>query len=323
VVDRQEPAVQVTCLGEALAVLVPEPGGPHYTLTVGGAEANVACALSALGVRARWVGRLGDDHFGRTILRTLAERGVDVALAETDPVRLTGLYIKELTDPPTDGQAPTGPDGAAAPMTRMRYYRAGSAASAMGPQLAAEPAVRDAPLLHLTGITPALSESCAALVEAILAAPRRDRLVSFDVNLRPALWTGRDPSLLIDLARRADLVFIGADEAEAICGTGEPDRLRALMPEPRTLVVKQGAAGAVAHEGGQAVHAPAVPVDVVELTGAGDAFAAGFIAGQLRGLSLPGRLGLGTRAAASALRVRGDLGELGDLAAHRDLAGAA
>jgi len=286
----------VTCLGEAMALLIPDPDGSRYTLSVGGAEANVACALAALGVPARWAGRVGNDHFGRVVLRTLAERGVDISAVEVDPARQTGLYAKEIVER----------------STRMRYYRSGSAACAMGPRLADTPAIRDVPLLHLSGITPALSDSCAALVDAILTAPRPGRLVSFDVNLRPALWPGRDPAILLDLARRADLVFVGADEAEALCGVGAPDQLRRLLPEPRTLVVKQGADGAVGFEAGRRIHVPALPVEIAEPTGAGDAFAAGFIAATLRGLSLRDRLRLGTLAAACALRVRGDLGTMPD-----------
>jgi 2-dehydro-3-deoxygluconokinase len=294
----------VTCLGEALAVLVPEPAGgpggtpqqPSYALSVGGAEANVACALAGLGVPARWAGRVGGDDFGRAVLATLAGRGVDLSAVEVDPDRQTGLYVKEIV-----GQS-----------TRMRYYRAGSAACAMHPGFAAVPAIRDAQVLHLSGITAAISPSCFNLVETLLDAPRAGRLVSFDVNLRPALWAGRDPAVLLDLARRADLVFVGADEAEALCGVADPDALRRLLPEPRILVVKQGADGAVGFEAGRREHAPALPVEIAEPTGAGDAFAAGFLAATLRGLPLRDRLRLGTYAAAGALRVRGDLGPVPD-----------
>lgn len=307
----------VTCVGEALAVLLPdgEPDeGPRgYTLAVGGAEVNVACSLTALGVSASWVGRVGDDHFGRVVLRTLAGHGVDISGVEVDPLRQTGLYVKEITA--------SRPDAAASTSTVMRYYRTGSAACAMGPHLAGAPIIHDSALLHLSGITLALSESCAAFVDAVLVAPRPGRTVAFDVNLRPALWRGRDPAPLLDAARRADLVFIGADEGAALCGTGDPDELRRLLPEPRTLVVKQGADGAVGFGDGERVHVPAVPVQVAEPTGAGDAFAAGFIAGTLRALRLRDRLRLGTLAASCALRVRGDLGVMpGPAAVDRFLA---
>jgi 2-dehydro-3-deoxygluconokinase len=288
-----------------LAVLIPDEDATGYALTVGGAEANVACTLAALGFPARWVGRVGDDHFGRVILRTLAGHGVDVSEVEVDPRRQTGLYVKEIVTSRADAV-----DGS--PSTVMRYYRAGSAACDMKPALAEAAAIRGTPLLHFSGITAALSDSCAALADAFLGSPQPGRIVAFDVNFRPALWTGRDPAVLIDLARRADLVFIGADEAEAVCGVGDPDELRRLMPEPRTLVVKQGADGAIGFEAGERVEVPALPVEIAEPTGAGDAFAAGFIAGTLRDLPLRDRLRLGTLAASCALRVRGDLGTMPD-----------
>ena len=300
---------QVTCLGEAMALFVPDdpyqPGCPlgaafaagsgsaalGYTAQIGGAESNVACALARLGVPARWIGRVGDDRFGRLVVETLAGHGVDVSEIEIDGGRPTGLYVKEFT----------------ASGTRMRYYRSGSAASAMSPAMAGRPAVRDAPVLHLSGITAALSDSCAALLETLVNFPQRGRTVSFDINWRPALWTGREPGMLLRLAQRADLVFVGTDEAEELWGVGDPDQIRRLISAPRTLVVKRGADGAVAFEGGETVRVGALPVDVVEATGAGDAFAAGYLAGLVRRLPLRARLSLGARTARTALMVPGDV----------------
>jgi 2-dehydro-3-deoxygluconokinase len=320
---------EVTCLGETMAVFVPDPsnaaglrtemgtgpgvpgaaagsGGYGYTVQIGGAESNVACALAQLGIPVNWIGRVGDDRFGRLVLDTLARQGVDVSGAETDPNRPTGLYVKEFTA--------TG--------TRMRYYRSGSAATAMSPALAARPAVRDARWLHLSGITPALSDGCAALAEAVMTGPVRGRTVSFDLNWRPALWAGRDPALLLRLARRADLVFVGLDEAEALWGLTDPDQVRRLIPGPRTLVVKRGAEGATGYEGGQTVRVGAPAVSVVEPTGAGDAFAAGFLAGSVRRLPLQARLGLAARTARSALLVPGDFAPAPVLAGKPGLAAA-
>jgi 2-dehydro-3-deoxygluconokinase len=301
-------SAQVACLGESMAVLVPDAVGPGYGVTVGGAESNTACALAGLGVRAAWIGRVGDDRFGRLILDTLTGRGVDVSGVEVDPVRPTGLYVKEITEAGT----------------RLRYYRSGSAASAMSGECARSAALRAAPFVHLTGITAALSDGCGELVAAILAAPRSGvhpgvhtgvhpaRRVSFDLNWRPALWRERDPAVLLTLARRADLVFVGADEAAELWGTGEPQRIRDLLPEPATVVVKLGADGAVGFGPEGAVSVPAPRVEVVEPTGAGDAFAAGYLAGVVRGLPLRARLRLGCLTAASALLVRGDLGAAPD-----------
>jgi 2-dehydro-3-deoxygluconokinase len=164
-------------------------------------------------------------------------------------------------------------------------------------------------VLHLSGITPALSDSCLALVRALLDAPRGDTLVSFDVNHRPVLWADRDVSVLADLAARADLVLTGDDEAARVWGTGDPSRLRELLPAVRTLVVKHGEHGATLVEGGAPpLFAPALRVDVVEPVGAGDAFAAGFLAATLRGADPATRLRRGHLQAAATLLTHDDVG---------------
>jgi 2-dehydro-3-deoxygluconokinase len=135
-------------------------------------------------------------------------------------------------------------------------------------------------------------------------------LVSFDVNFRPVLWSGRDPGVLRELADAADIVLTGDDEAQAVWGTGDPAALHALLPGPATLVVKHGERGVTLVEGGAPpVFAPALRVDVVEPVGAGDAFAAGFLAATLRGADPVTRLRSGHLQAASTLRTHDDVGE--------------
>ncbi|MFC5692385.1 sugar kinase [Amycolatopsis mediterranei] len=279
-----------------MALFVPaEPGPPdevkHWVRTIGGAESNVACNLPTLGVRSGWVSAVGDDPFGRAMLREVASHGVDVSVCSVDPLRPTGLYVKE-----------SGAGG-----SPVRYYRTGSAASGMGPALLDRLDLDGVRVLHLSGITPALSDSCLALVRALLEMPRGDRLISFDVNLRPALWAGRDPGLLAELAARADIVLTGDDEARQVWGTGDPVELRALLPGPRTLVVKHGERGATLVEG-EPLFAPALKVDVVEPVGAGDAFAAGFLAATLRGAPPLERLRQGHLQAAVTLLTHDDVG---------------
>ncbi len=287
---------EVLCVGESMALFVPaEPGPPdevkHWVRTIGGAESNVACNLPTLGIRSGWVSAVGDDPFGRAMLREVASHGVDVSACSIDPLRPTGLYVKE-----------SGAGG-----SPVRYYRAGSAASAMDPSLLDRLDLDGVRVLHLSGITPALSVSCLALVRALLEMPRGDRLISFDVNLRPALWAGRDPGLLAELAGRADIVLTGDDEARQVWGTGDPAKLRALLPGPRTLVVKHGERGATLVEG-EPLFAPALKVDVVEPVGAGDAFAAGFLAATLRGATPLERLRQGHLQAAVTLLTHDDVG---------------
>ncbi|WP_103888706.1 sugar kinase [Actinacidiphila yanglinensis] len=284
-------AAFVPAAGEGLAA------ADSVRVAVAGAESNTATYLAELGVPARWVSAVGADPLGTRVLAQVAACGVDVAGVRTDPARPTGLMVK---DP--------GPEG-----TRVHYYRRGSAASALGPGVLAEPAVRDAALLHLTGITPALSETCRALVRQALDGPWP---VSFDVNFRPALWEGgaggEAPEVLRDLADRADLVLVGLDEAQALWGPriAAPADLRALLPGPRLLVVKDGPRAATAYDGKQACTVPARAVDVVEPVGAGDAFAAGFLAGLHRGEPLARALRLGHLTAGAALAVTSDHGPL-------------
>ncbi|MEU1225001.1 sugar kinase [Streptomyces sp. NPDC005828] len=291
----------VVCLGESMVTFLPSRPGrladvPSFTRAIGGAESNVACALAAAGHRVRWVGRVGRDGFGDHLVDTIASYGVDVGGVGRDPDRPTGVYFRTDSDRATSAH-------------EVVYYRAGSAASAMSPATVSYESVADARILHLTGITAALSASCLALVRE-LTAPRPGRpLVSFDVNHRPGLWReGGAAEVLLSLARRADIVFVGADEAAALWGVADPAAIREVLAEPAVVVVKGGGEGAVAFERGAASFpAPAPHVTVLSTVGAGDAFAAGFLSATLRGLGTRDRLRHGHLAAAAVLTVPGDL----------------
>ncbi|MGW4021252.1 sugar kinase [Streptomyces sp. NPDC005009] len=308
---------------------------PSFDRGIGGAESNVACVLAAAGHTTRWISRVGADGFGDHLVEAIGGYGVDVSHVRRDPARPTGIYFRTAGDRATDAH-------------EVAYYRAGSAASAMTAADLDLEAVRAGRILHLSGITPALSTDCLTLIRE-LTAPHPDRpLISFDVNHRPALWRDpHGPEVLLDLARGADIVFVGEDEAEEAWGiTGGPSRIREALPEPELLVVKQGAHRAVAFgptagsrtrlpAGSRAAGAarvgadgtpqapgsattprpapvqgtyePALKVDVVATTGAGDAFAAGFLSATLRDLPLRDRLRHGHLMAAAALTTPGDL----------------
>ncbi|MEV4616117.1 sugar kinase [Kitasatospora sp. NPDC049258] len=300
------------CIGESMAVLLPERTGPleeaeTFRRGFGGAESNVACALAALGVGAAWISRVGADGLGRSLVAQIAAHGVDTSAVAVDPERPTGLYLKET------GSGRDHPHDLGAGRSRLHYYRRGSAASAMGPEILADPAAAPlldgAGLIHLTGITPALSDSCHRLVRTLLAVP--GKRISFDLNWRPALWAGRDRQALRFLMNGSHLVLLGADEAREVLGTDDPEGLRRLLPRPEVLVLKDDGhrSTAIARDGSTLAE-PALRVAVLEPTGAGDAFAAGYLAGVLRGLPERQRLRLGHLSAASALTVRGDLGVL-------------
>ncbi|MYW64814.1 sugar kinase [Streptomyces sp. SID8379] len=292
--------VDVVALGESMVTFLPGVPGrladvPSFDRGIGGAESNVACVLAAGGHRARWVSRVGADGFGDHLVEAIGAYGVDVTAVRRDPTRPTGIYFRTAGDRSSDAH-------------EVAYYRAGSAASAMSVATLDLDALRDGRVLHLSGITAALSADCLDLLHA-LTDGSTPGTVSFDVNHRPGLWrTPADARVLLDLARRADLVFVGEDEAEDAWGvTGGPDAIRAALPEPAVLVVKRGADGAVAYDEHGRHEEPAPRVDVVAAVGAGDAFAAGFLSATLRGLPAADRLRHGHLWAAAALTVPGDL----------------
>ncbi|MER7771242.1 sugar kinase [Kitasatospora sp. NPDC096140] len=319
---RPGPPPTAVCVGESMAVLLPDRPGPlesveTFRLSVGGAESNTAGVLAALGVPTAWISRVGADGFGRRLLAELAARGVDVSAVAVDPHRPTGLYFKEVG-------GSTGHDHDLGPgRSRLHYHRRGSAAAALSPALLADPdaarLLADARLLHLSGITAALSDDCLALLRALVVERRHTTgarpgggrgLVSFDLNWRPSLWRDRDPAVLPPLLDAADLLLLGADEAQAAFGTGDPAALRRRFPSPATVIVKDSARHVTAlGRDGTAVTEPALAVQVVEATGAGDAFAAGYLAGTVRGLDQRRRLRLGHLSAACALTARGDQAE--------------
>ncbi|ARQ72651.1 sugar kinase [Streptomyces marincola] len=300
----------VVCVGETMAQVTPLPGGridsrSELVLRPGGAESNVATALSALGHRAAWASRVGADPLGELLVTEIAAAGVDTRLVARDAGRPTGVFFK---DP-----APSG--------SSVYYYRAGSAASAMDVSAAA-PVVAAAPrVVHLSGITPVLSEGCRRLVDHLLFdRPVPGAVMSFDVNHRPALWDAREAAEpLLRLARAADVVFVGLDEAARLWPVTDAEGVRELIGAPVCLVVKSGADEAVCfpgetRDGGAeaVVREPAPAVDVVEPVGAGDAFAAGWLAGLLRGFDHGARLRLGHLAAGAALESISDQGTLPD-----------
>ncbi len=293
--------LDLLALGETMALVVPARPAPleeaeDFHVAIGGAESNVACHLAAAGHRAAWVSALGDDALGRRVRRDIAAHGVDVSAVTMDPSAPTGLYLKD-------------------PGQGVVYYRAGSAASRMGPETLERLDLASARIVHLTGITLALSESCRALVHAaIVAAREAGALVSVDVNHRPALWDSTEEAAreIRAAAEQADVLLVGRDEAEVLWGTATPDAIRELFPDVPHLVVKDADIEAVEFEGTVRTAVPTPRVEVVEPVGAGDAFAAGWFDGLLRGEGAEERLIRGHASAARALSSTKDLPTPGD-----------
>ncbi|WP_460798786.1 sugar kinase [Microbacterium sp. GXF0217] len=276
---HRAPAPALIALGETMALITP-PDTTRLTdseslhLTVGGAESNVAAHVALLGHRAAWVSALGDDALGHRVHDTLAEHGVDTRWVAFRADAPTGVYFKD-------------------PGHGVLYYRAGSAASRMTAESIVDIPLEDAAIVHVSGITPALSADCAALIDAVIdrVTGAGTGLLSFDVNHRAALWSAATAApVLRTLADRSDIVFVGLDEAQTLWGCATPDDVRALIPRPAHLIVKDGDVGATEFSAADPVFVPAIPTEVVEAVGAGDAFAAGWLAAHLTGAPAEERL---------------------------------
>jgi 2-dehydro-3-deoxygluconokinase len=287
----------VLCVGEPLIALAPEPGDlltdtDRVLVSEGGAELNVAVHLARLGFRVRFAGRVGDDPLGRRLHAVLRREGVDASGLTFDPTRPTGVYFKQY----------------ASAGTSFHYYRDGSAASALG-ELPYS-ACAGVSHVHLTGILPALSESCRRLTERLMTE-RREATRSFDVNYRAPLWKPEAAApVLRDLADRADIAFVGLDEAHALWGTETPEDVRRLLPNVGELIVKDSERPALTFvNGGGRVSEPPVAREVVDPVGAGDGFAAGYLAARLTGNDVRSALRLGHTIAAGVLGTHGDHGD--------------
>lgn len=290
---------EVFTLGEAMALIVPErkerlAEAQRFRIDTAGAESNVALHLSDLGHRVAWVGRLGQDPLGDRVSTALERGGVDLRWSRRDIEAPTAVFFK---DP--------GPVS-----TEVYYYREGSAGSRIEVEDVSALPFHGARLAHVSGVTLALGPGARAAVGAFLDLARGAGLTtSFDVNYRRKLWSPADAGpTLADAARQADLVFVGLDEAKALWGVGTPEDARALIGERPELVVKdEGRPVAVFAPGSDLPTRIAVaPVEVREPVGAGDAFAAGYLSGVLRGDDLTKRVGLGHSLATRALTTLSD-----------------
>lgn len=290
----------VVTLGETLALFAASgPGslrsGARFDFRIGGAESNVAIGLARLGVPAAWFGRVGTDSFGDEIVRSLRGEGVD-AHAVRDSLLRTGVMVKERRTPLHQ---------------QVSYYRAGSAGSALSADDIDDALIARAGVLHVTGITPALSASAASAVTHSIAVARASGvLVSLDVNYRAGLWSITEASERLGrLLPQIDLLFAGPEEGALFVDAHDDAAVLARSIAelgPREVVIKTGAAGATSFVDGEVHSATPPQVPVVDTVGAGDAFVAGYLTALLEG-RLPGeRLTFACVAGAFACMATGD-----------------
>ena len=286
--------------GESMGVVAADGIGPlaharTFSFGIGGAETNVAIGVARLGGEATWLGRVGPDTTGALIGRRLADAGVR-ALAIPDTM-FTGLMVRYHRS----GE-----------FMHVDYHRAGSAGSRLTPADVPVAELRAAGLVHVTGITPALSESCrAAVFQSVETALAAGVPVSLDVNYRSKLWSRLDAATVLrDLVSMVDIVFAGPDEASLFVDDDYPSGLAKLGPTE--VIIKDGGRGCLALINGERYQVPALPVTVVDPVGAGDAFVAGYLADRLAGEAPSQCLATAIATGAFAVTVPGDCEGLPD-----------
>jgi 2-dehydro-3-deoxygluconokinase len=297
-------ANEVVTAGETMVLGTPtQPGrlrhAPSLELKIGGAESNLAIALSRLGIHAGWVSYLGDDEPGQLVLDRVRAEGVDTSRVRRLEGHPTGLYLREKVGT----------------VARVYYYRRGSAASTMGP-LAFDPEyLQEARFLHLTGITPALSDECR---DFTLWAAREARAtgtrLSFDVNYRSKLWSPESAKAFVEeLLPHVDLLLVGDEEARALWDRDDEEFLKELSEKgPPEVVLKRGAQGSMLLFEDRVLEQPGVEVTEVDSVGAGDAFGAGYLAGYLWERGPEERLRIANTLGAMSVATLGDYEGLPD-----------
>lgn len=292
---------QVVAMGEVMALAYPpRPVGldiaESLMIDFGGAEGNLCIALSRLGITSRLITRIGKDPLGVRLENLLRSEEVLTDALIEDPEAPSGFFFREHL-----------PDG----RRRVYYYRKGSAASRLNPEDLRTEWFEGCQYFHLTGITPALSESCRkASLRAVEIAKSLNVRFSFDPNYRAPLWSPDQAKAgLAPFFELADIVLIGNEDARAILGMSDPQQIldTCARKGEAKVVLKLAEKGAQALIGGEYYTQPVVPArQVIDPVGAGDGFDAGFLAGLIRGWEYSRALELAARIGSAAVEVMGD-----------------
>ncbi|MBR0664039.1 sugar kinase [Roseomonas hellenica] len=267
-------APELLCMGEPMLEFnqrPPEPDGrPLYLQGHGGDTSNAAIAAARSGARAGYISAIGDDAPGRAFLRLWEQEGVDASTVKRDPAAPTGIYFV------THDEAGH----------HFTFYRSNSAAARMMPADVPEAAIRRARILHVSGISQAISTSaCDAVFHAITVAKQAGVAVSYDTNLRKSLWpVSRAAAVMHAAVAMADIALPSLEDAQALTGLDAPDAIADFYLKLAPLVLlKLGAEGAMVATPQGRRTIPGRRVKAVDATGAGDTFAGAFLARHLAG----------------------------------------
>jgi len=263
---------------------------PQYLQGYGGDTSNFAVAAARQGARVGYVTRLGRDTFGERFMALWQREGIDVTSVQHDPAAATGIYFISHDEA---GH-------------HFSYYRTGSAASRMRPDDLPQRAIEATRVLHVSGISQAISTSaCDAVFAALTMARDANRLVSYDPNVRLKLWpAARARAIVLETVGLADYCLPSLEDAVALLGDDSPDALADafLARGARCVALKLGPEGVLVATAEERYRVAGVRVESVDATGAGDTFDGAFITELLRGARLEDAARYANAAAALSTR---------------------
>lgn len=293
--------MDIITIGDALVAFEPAQHGPlrfvnRFDRKVGGAELNVAIGCSRLGLQAGWISRLGKDEFGRFIHNFARGEGIDVSEVRLVEGYPTSIYFKEKLN----GDS-----------INSHYYRHSSPTQAFRVEEINEEYIKQAKIVHITGVFPAITDINAAItLQLIKLAKKHDVLVTLDPNIRLKLWNADQArETLHSFLPYVDLLLTGEEEAEILLGTSDPNEVKLALQqfEIDHFVLKQGERGAMGFRNGESVYAPVMDgIKVVDVIGAGDAFASGYLYSLIQNWPLDQSLRFANGVAARVIGVVGD-----------------
>jgi 2-dehydro-3-deoxygluconokinase len=259
----------IVCLGEPMLEFNQSGADGQYLAGHGGDTSNAAIAATRAGARVGYFTRLGADEFGDSFMRLWESEGVDTSQIRRDPDAHTGIYF-----------VTHGPAGHS-----FSYLRAGSAASRMAPDHVPEDYIAGAQILHVSGISQAISESAAdAVFRAIEIAKASGTLVSYDTNLRLKLWPlARARAVTHAAMSLCDIALPGLEDARQFTGRDDPDAIADfyLGLGASIVALTLGEAGTLVATAKQRARVPAIEVTPLDATAAGDTFDGAFLAEYL------------------------------------------
>ncbi|MBF2027059.1 MAG: carbohydrate kinase [Oscillatoriales cyanobacterium C42_A2020_001] len=265
---------RVLCLGEILFdFLSNQPGVPYEQVTSwtpypGGAPANVACALTKLGTSSGFVGAVGVDETGHTLVNLLNEIGVNTEGVQRHPTAPTrGVYVvrSEAGDRAFAGFG--------------HYDTSEFADTHLQADKLPVHLFEKADFLVLGTLEMAYPESRDAMLQALSLADQYYTKVLLDVNWRPVFWhnPAEAPAIIHRLMQHADFIKLSDEEAELLFETTDPGIIAHRIETAEGVLVTAGAKGCAYYLAENQGSIPAFQMSVVDTTGAGDSFVAGFI----------------------------------------------